>query len=257
MIKVIFEDDSMLVLDKPAGLVSTPSETQKEPTLADILKSDHGVSLERGGLVHRLDKDTSGLILAAKDQASFENLQAQFADREVKKEYLALVHGFAPESGEIKGAIARNPGDREKFIVMKDLEMGFDAAREASTEYQREELRVMSEEVMQSVFEGFNKIQMRKLHSSGYGKFSLIRCFPKTGRTHQIRVHLKYLGFPIIGDEKYGGRKTTRLDHRWCQRQFLHAAKISFNHPKSGEEMTFESPLAEDLQKALKNLEQV
>jgi 23S rRNA pseudouridine1911/1915/1917 synthase len=251
MINIIYQDDSLIVIDKPPGLVSTPSDTQTDPTLADILKNELGVSLERGGLVHRLDKDTSGLILAAKTPESFENLQSQFGEREVKKEYLALVHGFTPEKGEVKGAIARNPGDREKFIVMEDLEMGFDKAREASTEYKVEERLQLTEDRLQEIFEGFSKIQFKKLNNAHYNLFTLLRCFPKTGRTHQIRVHLKYLGHSIVGDAKYGGRKTVRLDHRWCARQFLHAAKISFKHPKSGKQMIFESPLPEDLTQAL------
>ena len=101
------------------------------------------------------------------------------------------------------------------------------------------------------MFDDLNKIQTRKLERSNYNQFTLVNCFPFTGRTHQIRVHLKHIGFPIVSDEKYGGRKTVRLDRRWCPRQFLHAAKLELNHPKTGERMEFESPLPEDLKMAL------
>ncbi len=243
-LKIIFEDENLIVVDKPAGLVSTPSETQTGETLADILNKEHGVKLDRGGLVHRLDKDTSGLIIAAKTPDSFDALQAQFKDRTVKKEYLALVHGLMEESGRIEAKIARNPVNREKFTVM-------DEGREAVTIYQLEKGYEMKEETMDELFSGFNKIQRKKLKNLNYGQFSLVRCFPETGRTHQIRVHLKYIGFPIVGDEKYGGRKIVRLDRRWCPRQFLHAAKISFLHPVTGKRLEFGSPLPEDLKKAM------
>jgi 23S rRNA pseudouridine1911/1915/1917 synthase len=247
-LKILFEDDYLLVVDKPAGLVSTPSETQTEGTLADILNKEYGVKLDRGGLVHRLDKDTSGVILAAKTEEIFDNLQAQFKERTVKKEYTALVHGFIEKDGVVKGPIIRNPGDREKFIVDP-------SGKEAVTEYKVIRRLTINDEQLTNLFPDYSKIQMKKLFANRYQFYSLLQISPKTGRTHQIRVHLKYINFPIVGDEKYGGRKTTRLDHRWCQRQFLHASKITFHHPKTGKEMSFESPLPEDLRKALSYLE--
>ncbi len=248
ILRTVFEDQDILVIDKPSGLVSTPSDTSSEPTVADILQKDFKINLDRGGLVHRLDKDTSGLMLVGKTLASFEKLQEQFKSREVKKEYLALVHGTITEPGKIEGAIGRNPGDREKFVVDPKLEN----AREALTEYVPEGNLQFSVSNLQSIFEGFNKIQMRKLERSHYGEFTLLRVFPHTGRTHQIRVHLKHIGFPVVADEKYGGRKTYRLDHRFCPRQFLHAARIEFAHPVTEEKMSFESPLPEDLKQVLK-----
>ncbi len=259
MVRVVFEDSSLLVLDKPPGLVVTSSETQSEPSLQDILAKEYKISAERSGIVHRLDKDTSGLLVVAKDDDTLVKLQAQFKSREVKKEYLALVHGLVEEAGKVEASIARNPGDREKFVVMEG-----EGAREAVTEYEPIKNFQFSKSDssqaplifnFQKIFEGFNKIQMRKLEKSGYGKFTLLKCHPLTGRTHQIRVHLKYLGFPIVGDSKYGGRKTVRLDHRWCPRQFLHAARLEFIHPKTGEKMSFESPLPEDLKTVLETLE--
>ncbi len=246
-LKIIYQDEAMIVVDKPAGLVTTPSETQTEDTVADILQKEFGVKLERGGVVHRLDKDTSGILLVAKTQEAFENLQAQFKARVVHKQYLALVHGSIEGPGVVDGAIARNPGNRESFIVDEKLPN----AREAVTRYEPVGNFQFSINNFQTIFEEFNKIQIRKLERSHYGEFTLVRCFPETGRTHQIRVHLKHIGHSIVADEKYGGIKTYRLDHRWCPRQFLHAAKIEFKHPVTGEQVSFESPLPEDLQEAL------
>lgn len=248
-LNVLFEDDQILVIDKNAGIVVTPADTIHDETISDILINDFKINLDRGGIVHRLDKDTSGVLIVAKTQESLMNLQAQFKERVIKKKYIALVHGLMTEVQVVKGAIARNPGDREKFIVT-DLEN----SKEAETKFEPAEELKMSEEVMDKIFEGFNKIQFRKLNNSHYGQFTLINCFPLTGRTHQIRVHLKHIGFPIVGDDKYGGRKTVRLDRRWCPRQFLHAGSLTLNHPTAGKIMTFESPLPLDLSGALDKL---
>ena len=250
LVRKIYEDDYLLVIDKPPGLVVDPAESVKGETLADILQKDFNIQLFRGGIVHRLDKDTSGLILIAKTQAVLENLQSQFKERIVKKEYLALAHGFIEEGGKVEGAIARNPKNREKFMVEEDPGEG----KEAVTEYEPMEKCQMSNVKCQMLFPDFNKIQMRKLGKQHYGEFTLVKCRPKTGRTHQIRVHLKYINHPIVADEKYGGRKMTRLDKRWCPRMFLHAVRIGFRHPASGKWMELESPLPEDLRKALTNL---
>ncbi|MDO8498277.1 MAG: RluA family pseudouridine synthase [bacterium] len=248
---VVFNDEYLLVLDKPPGLVVTSSETKKEPSLEDILASQ-GSTLERAGIVHRLDKDTSGLLVVAKKQDVLENLQSQFKERGVLKEYLALVHGWVEKGGRIEASIARNPGDREKFVVVDGSRI---EGREAVTEYQPVQKFLILNSKLLTLFEGFNKIQMKKLEKSGFGKFTLLKCHPLTGRTHQIRVHLKYLGHPLVGDQKYGGRKTTRLDHRFCPRQFLHAARLEFTHPVTGERIKLESNLPEDLEKALGYLE--
>ncbi len=243
MIKIIYEDDYLLVLDKPSGLVVDKSQTQKENTLEDLLKID----LERSGIVHRLDKGTSGLLVVAKTKEALENLQGQFKERLVKKEYLALVHGFVESSGKVEGNIGRNPVKREKFTVLQD-------GKEAVTEYEPIKSLQLSDISLQTIFSEFNKIQTRKLERMKYNQFTLLRVFPKTGRTHQIRVHLKYINHPIVSDETYGGKKVVRLDHRWCPRQFLHAKKLGFFHPKSGEWMEVESELPEDLKEALSKL---
>ncbi len=224
MLKIIYEDNDLMVLDKPPGLVVTEIP---------------------GMLAHRLDKDTSGVLLVAKHSQALENLQAQFKQRVIKKEYLALVHGDIKEKGTVKGAIGRNPGNREKFTVLP-------GAREAETEYEPLERLQVTGDRLQEIFDDFNKIQMRKLSTIHYNLFTLLRCYPKTGRTHQIRVHLKHIKYPIVSDDKYAGRKMNRLDHRWCPRMFLHAAKIGFKHPVTGKWMEIESELPQDLKKALK-----
>ncbi|MDP3758466.1 MAG: RluA family pseudouridine synthase [Candidatus Daviesbacteria bacterium] len=270
-INVIYQDDNLLVLDKPPGLVVDPADSVKEETLVDILRREYGIGLERAGppathalalragIVHRLDKDTSGILLVAKTIEALENLQKQFQERVVKKEYLALVHGYIMESGRVEGSIGRNPGNREKFTVLPE-------GKEAVTEYEPVKNLQFTIYNLQKIFSDFNeqssragfhpltKIQMRKLERMEYGRFTLVKCHPKTGRTHQIRVHLKYIDHSVVSDEKYGGRKVSRLDKRWCPRIFLHAAKIGFKHPATGEWMELESPLPEDLKKALDNL---
>lgn len=252
-LKVIFEDAQILVLDKAAGIVVTPADTIQDETISDILISDFKINLDRGGIVHRLDKDTSGVLVVAKTQEALENLQAQFKERVVKKQYIALAHGTLEKEEVVEGSIARNPGDREKFIVVDSSE----DSKEAETRFVPDKKLEMTHEKLEEVFEGFNKIQMRKINSSNYQYFTLVNCYPLTGRTHQIRVHLKHIGFPIVSDEKYGGRKTVRLDRRWCSRQFLHAARLEIDHPKTGERMVFTSGLPEDLKNALSKLNEV
>lgn len=245
---IIYEDSEILAINKPPGLVVDPAETVKEETLSGISQKRFGIKLPRGGIVHRLDKDTSGIILLAKTQTVLEDLQNQFKQRKITKEYLALVHGNITEKGRVEGNIGRNPRNREKFTVLEE-------GKEAVTEYEPlERLKWAPEgeqEKLQEIFADFSKIQMRKLDRQNYGKFTLLLCKPKTGRTHQIRVHLKYINHPIVSDEKYVGRKMYRLDKRWCPRMFLHAKKIGFYHPVSGEWMELESELPEDLKKVL------
>lgn len=232
-----------MVLEKPAGLVVDKSQTQQENTLENWL-ADKVKNVDRNGIVHRLDKDTSGLILIAKTPQVLENLQKQFQDRVVKKEYLALVHGIIDKPGKVEGAIGRNQGNREKFSVVLE-------GKQAETEYEPVKQLTIDNEQLAKIFSGLNKIQMRKLERMNYNQFTLVKCHPLTGRTHQIRVHLKHIGFPIVADEKYTGRKVCRLDKRWCPRQFLHAFRIEFRHPQTNEWMEFESKLPEDLEKSL------
>lgn len=239
-ISVIYSDDNLLVVDKPAGLVTAPAETVKQLSLAELLAAQFSIDLERAGIVHRLDKDTSGLLLVARDQATLEALQQQFKARSVDKRYTALVHDIISDPVTVDQPILRNPAEREKFITHPD-------GRPALTEFVPKTYYNLTSEQLAQIFPDYSKIQMRKLLSSNYGQFTLLDCHPRTGRTHQLRVHLKYLNHSIVADGKYGGRKTTRLDHRICPRQFLHASEISFTHPVTGERMTFHSPLPQDL----------
>lgn len=225
--KVLFEDDNLLVIDKPAGMVVNKAETTRgEETVEDWLRQNFQFEIFnfqscRSGIVHRLDKETSGLLLIAKTPESFTNLQQQFKNRQVKKKYLALVHGkVVPEEGEIKAPVGRLPWNRERFGVIP-------GGREATTKY---------------------KI-LRYYDTKILGELSFLELTPMTGRTHQIRVHLKYLGHPIVGDSFYAGRKRAREDRKFCPRVFLHASFLEFNHPVSGKRLSFESPLPNELSK--------
>lgn len=246
-IGVVFEDQDLLVVDKPPNLVVTPAETSSEQTLADILTAKFKINLDRGGIVHRLDKDTSGLLLVAKNLDTLEKLQSQFKERLVKKEYLALVHGFVDREGFVEASVGRNPQNREKFIVIGE-------GKDAYTGYKPVQKYQLSDLEIELIYPDYSKIQLKKLTRMNYQNFTLLKCLPQTGRTHQIRVHLKYINHPIISDDRYSGRKINRLDKRWCPRQFLHAASLSFTHPKSKKRVEFECPLPQDLLDALKHL---
>ncbi|MBI4099463.1 RluA family pseudouridine synthase [Candidatus Microgenomates bacterium] len=218
--KIVFEDESLLVVDKPAGLVVNRAETQKEETLEDWAgKKITGV--ERSGIVHRLDKDTSGLLVVAKTPQALANLQAQFKGREVVKKYLALVHGkVEPLVGTIDAPIDRNPFNRMRFGV-------FPGGREAKTDYK----------------------SLKSLKS-----LTLLELTPHTGRTHQIRVHLKYINHPIVADPIYGGRKNYQADLKFCPRLFLHATFLRFKHPETGTWLEFSVSLPSDLAEVLQLL---
>ena len=225
--KIIFADEDILVLDKPAGwIVNDAQTTINQKTIQGWIQQNlksHISDLRsfRNGIVHRLDKETSGILLVAKTIPAFENLQAQFKERQVEKTYLALVHGeVEPKEGKIQAPIGRLPWRRDRFGILP-------GGREATT--------------------GYSVI-------SNYEKFTLLELHPKTGRTHQIRVHLKYIGHPVVADEFYAGRKTARRDQAWCPRLFLHASAIKFVHPKSGNEVSFSSQLPSDLDRSLKKL---
>ena len=221
---IIFEDESILVLDKPSGWITNDaSTTTTQPVIQTWLRENLKYLLvgdrdRRDGIVHRLDKETSGLLVVAKTIPAFENLQSQFKERKVAKTYIALAHGeVIPKEGKIEASVGRLPWRRQRFGVLP-------GGREAVTNY-----------------------KVLKTLSKDNEKFSLVELYPKTGRTHQIRIHLKFIGHPIVGDNFYAGRKTSRDDRLWCPRLFLHAAKISFFHPETGKELTFESELPKDL----------
>lgn len=251
--KILFEDDVLLVIDKPTGVVVNRAESVKTKTVQDwasvYLKIQNpndkvqiGKNLafginnldfyKRNGIVHRIDKETSGILLIAKNPDAFAELQRQFKAREVEKTYLALVHGeVEPRSGMIKAPVGRLPWNRERFGVLP-------GGREAETRYQVLDIKYRVTDKKQADY------------------FSLVEFYPKTGRTHQIRVHAKYIYHPLVGDAFYAGRKTARRDRVWCPRLFLHAAKISFLHPKTKTRVLVESPLPSDLRSCLESLEQ-
>ena len=210
-----------MVIDKPAGLAVHPAPGHPEHTLANAVVGHMPELAEedednlRPGIVHRLDMDTSGLILVAKNRVAQANLSDQFKSRVVSKYYQALVQGkLKPETGIIEANIGRDPRNRQRMAVVT-------GGREARTEYR----------VIKYI-----------------GNYTLLEIKPETGRTHQIRVHLAAIGFPVVGDTTYG------VPSPHIARQFLHAGKIKFKLPSTGEYVEFQSPLPPDLEKALKDI---
>ncbi|HVZ58208.1 MAG TPA: RluA family pseudouridine synthase [Patescibacteria group bacterium] len=249
-LSVIFEDDSLLVINKPAGITVNRSETTThQQTLQDLVEKylhltpaaqvissqddedteeDDNAFGERSGVVHRLDKETSGILLVAKTKQAFAVLQAEFKNREVSKTYLALAHGrVVPESGEINVPVGRLPWNRRQFGVVA-------GGRESLTKYQ---------------VKGYFRLNDKRKEVLTY-----VELHPLTGRTHQIRVHLQYLGHPIFADFLYAGRKTQREDRKYLGRVFLHAASIMFKHPETKEAMTFTASLPKELESVFDHL---
>lgn len=231
---ILFEDESLLVLNKPAGLVVHPAAGHEEHTLVNALLHHCQGSLSgiggvaRPGIVHRLDKETSGCLVVAKNDKTHLALSEQFSGRVVKKVYHAIVCGeLARESGEIRAAIARHPTHRKRMAVPDD-----DKGRAAHTSYR--------------VLERLN-------HAT------LVEAQIHTGRTHQIRVHFQFLGHPLAGDDTYGARQNKRLKelaNYAAPRVLLHARELSFLHPRTGKPLKFSAPLPLDFRQALKLLRQ-
>lgn len=234
-IDVVYEDDYVLVVNKPAGLVVHPGHGNYHGTLVNALawhfkdNPDYDVSDPRLGLVHRIDKDTSGLLVIAKTPEAKTELGSQFFKKTTRRKYIALVWGdFKEDSGTITGNIARNPKDKLQMAVFSDPEIG----KHAVTHY-----RVLGR----------------------FGYVTAVECVLETGRTHQIRVHMKHIGHPLFNDARYGGdqilkglptaryRQFIRNCFEACNRQALHAATLGFRHPQTGEEMDFTTPLPEDM----------
>ncbi len=218
-LKIIFEDKDLLVVDKPAGMIVHPAPGNYAHTLVNAVLAHvpdlESEESERPGIVHRLDKDTSGLIIVAKNPVAHMNLADQFKNRQVIKVYITLVKGhLTPETGSIVADIGRDPRHRQRMAVVK-------SGRPSSTVYK----------VIEYI-----------------GEYTLLEIRPKTGRTHQIRVHLAAIGFPVAGDVTYGG--STEL----LSRQFLHAAQLEFTLPSGDEPRHFESPLPPDLIQALNKI---
>ena len=223
-LKIIFENDDLIVVNKPAGMVVHPSAGHQSGTLvhAVLAHSDEieGVGgIQRPGVVHRLDKDTSGLILLAKNDRAHQWLQEEFRSRRVEKTYLTLVDGAPPtKRGRVEAAIGRDPVDRKRMAVVLP-EKGRSAVSEYSTKTQ-------------------------------YQQHTLLEVHPVTGRTHQIRLHMAFLGCPVVGDRIYGRRRPS-LD---IDRQFLHAARLSIRLPGESLPVEFEAPLPDDLTAVLELL---
>lgn len=245
---ILFEDADLLIINKPSAVTVNRSDTTaKGETVQDIIetylrlspyyslvvvqegewKSAEETYKERSGIVHRLDKETSGILVIAKTLEAFIALQKQFKEREVKKTYIALVHGkLSPGQGEINVPLGRLAFNRKRFGVVA-------GGRESITAY--------------TVLGAYSNPKTNE-------PLSLVELYPQTGRTHQIRVHLKHVNHPIFSDELYAGRKTARQDRKVLPRLFLHGAKISFIHPRSGQRIEIESPLPQDLETFLISL---
>ena len=232
--QVIHEEDEYFIINKPPGYIVNEAKTTKgQPVVQTWVKENFEYTIAkskeyRSGIVHRIDKETSGILIIAKTKEAFENIQGQFKKRKVKKTYLALAHGRVEiKEGKVNVPVGRQPWNRERFGVVP-------GGRNAETNYK---------------VKGYYKKDKEEL--------TLLELYPKTGRTHQIRVHLKYLGHPIISDEFYAGRKTARKDRQWCPRLFLHAYGISFTHPKTEKQVDYTAELSSDLKKALKTTEKI
>jgi 23S rRNA pseudouridine1911/1915/1917 synthase len=214
MIEVVYSDDWVAVVDKPAGLVVHPAPGHRGPTLVDLLPGLAGGAAERPGIVHRLDKDTSGLMAVTRSKEAHRDLAAQVKARTVERTYRALVEGrLESRTGTIDAPVGRHHRAHERMTI------GGRGAREARTHFSVVELLPAD---------------------------TLVEARLETGRTHQIRTHFAAIHHPVAGDPRYGHAGRHGLD-----RQFLHAARLRFRHPGSGEEMGFESPLPDDLEQAL------
>jgi 23S rRNA pseudouridine1911/1915/1917 synthase len=237
---IVYEDDDLLVIDKPAGMVVHPAPGHAGGTLVNAVLYHcpglEGVGSERRpGIVHRLDKETSGLLVVAKNDHTHRHLQAQFKDRTVYKEYLALCEGRVdPPRGRINAPIGRHPSDRlRQAILPPDPITSQMRGRSAITDY---------------TVLGYYSAPVRD--GAGIAHFSLLSVVLHTGRTHQIRVHLAWRKTPIVGDTLYGA-KQQRLP---LERHFLHAQRLRFRLPSTGEEREFVAPLPDDLQRVLSQL---
>lgn len=275
---ILYEDQDLIIVNKPSGVVVNRAATVKSATIQDWCVQKFGEAYftdefwqqdnsyqslipgdftdefgdpltiwrERLGIVHRLDKDTSGVLLLAKNPGSLLNLLAQFKKRQTQKTYLALVHGhFAEKKGVVNAPMSRSSHNRLKFAINN-------SGRPALTEYEvEEEFSALNEATLNLVAQA-SKISMKRVLELYQAGFSLVKLSPKTGRTHQIRVHMSAMQHPLVGDQLYAGRKHSRLDTFWCHRQFLHAASIEFVHPHTQTKMFQEAPLTADLQETLK-----
>lgn len=222
---IVYEDEYVIVVNKPAGMVVHPAPGTLDGTLVNGLmyhvKDLSGINgVNRPGIVHRIDKDTSGLLMVAKNDLAHESLVQQLVDKTVTRRYLALVHGEIPhDKGSIDAPVGRDPKDRKKMTVVE-------GGKHAVTHFEVKER-----------FKGY----------------TLVECRLETGRTHQIRVHMRYIGFPLAGDPQYGPRKTLPTPFG----QFLHAAVLGFDHPKTDEYLEFTAALPDYYEKTLNSLDKL
>ncbi len=235
-LSIIYEDDDLVVVNKPAGMVVHPGAGIESGTLAHALvyhfnTLSGAAGRVRPGIVHRLDKDTSGLLVVAKNDVAHERLSDQFRDRQVFKIYIALVYGrVSKERGQVEARLGRSPHNRTRMAVLRG-----GAGRIAHT-----------------IFEVAQR----------YQDFTLLKVQIKTGRTHQIRVHLAHIGHPVVADSTYGGGRENSIRNATIKhavqslgRHFLHSAELAFNHPRTGERLGFTSPLPAELTALLAQLE--
>lgn len=282
--QILYQDKDLVLVNKPSGVVVNQADTFSGETIQawfrqylakqgpmsqkdwqalvpgdfnDQYGTPEEIFAGRAGLVHRLDKETSGVLLLATNPGSLVNLLAQFKNRQTTKTYSCLVHGkLNPKEGIIDAPLARSSKDRKKFAVVA-------TGRSAKTYYQ-----VLKEFSAQNLIDTLvekrindktlDPLEKKALNNKNLrmyeAGFSLVSCQPKTGRTHQIRVHLKNLGNSLVGDQTYSGKKRAKVDRIWCPRQFLHAAKLEFTHPRTQQTLKIEAELTPDLQKVLKLL---
>ncbi|WP_267202382.1 RluA family pseudouridine synthase [Limosilactobacillus kribbianus] len=220
---IVYEDDDVIVVNKPQGMVVHPAPGHPDHTLVNALLYHSPLSTINGefrpGIVHRIDKDTSGLLMVAKNDMAHRSLAAQLKAKTNEREYVALVHGVIKEdAGTIDAPLGRSPKDRKKQAVVAD-------GRHAVTHF---------------------KVLKR------YSHYTLVSCRLETGRTHQIRVHMKYIGHPLAGDPLYGPRKTLP-----GKGQYLHARLLGFKHPRTGKQLTFTAPLPAYFQQMLDKLDKI
>ncbi len=224
---IVFEDESLLIINKPAGLVVHPAAGNWQGTLVNALLNHDATlnTLPRAGIVHRLDKETSGLLMVARTLQAHHSLTTQLQERTIVREYLALVKGWMTGGGTIDEPIGRHPVDRKRYTVKAD-------GKPAVTHYRLEQR---------------------------FKRFTLVRVKLETGRTHQIRVHMAHIKYPLVGDPVYGGRfqlpagcsESLEQALRGFKRQALHATKLGLVHPVTGEYLEWEQPVPEDMQNLL------
>lgn len=249
----LYQDDDLLVINKPAGQIVNRATSHRQESLQEYFAqqwhlplinepakqnaSAEDIFLSRQGMVHRLDKDTSGLLLWAKNPPTLVALLQQFQKRQVKKTYQCLVHGFfSDQDGRISLPLARKRTNRKIMAVDPH-------GREAITLFQVQERYQFNLQHQLPV--------KNKLLINTYQGFSLLLVTPQTGRTHQIRAHLTHLHHPLVGDGAYLSSKKAKLDKLWCERQFLHAYSLTFTHPRNHKKLHFQADLPADLQQAL------